>query len=152
MYRVIRDTREQAGQGWLFEEGPNCGGTTIQTLKTGDYTIEGFEKALCIERKGTVGEFAQNIVQKRFINELERMRTFAHSFVILEFTLDDLLAFPANSGIPKFLWKKLRISNWFILKKLTEFQLMYPTKFILAGINGREVAASIFKEVSGGSK
>lgn len=145
-YTVIKDTREQLG--WNFEETSNCGGTIVKGLKTGDYTICGLEDILTIERKGTTGEFAQNIIQRRFEQELKRLDNFKHPFMILEFNVADIMQFPKNSGIPPKVWNKLRISPWFILKRLIDFQLNHKTRIILAGEYGREVAASIFKRMA----
>lgn len=144
-YTVLKDTREQ--NGWTFYSSDNCKGTVDYKLPTGDYTIQGFETTLSIERKGTTGEFARNIIEQRFVNELERMRSFKHSFVVLEFNVDDVINFPKGSGIPVSEWSKLKINPWFILKRLMEFELQYPTKIIFAGNRGKEVTASIFKRI-----
>lgn len=145
-YTVIKDTREQ--QGWEFGETSNCDGMVIQTLKTGDYSLCGLEYALVIERKGTSGEFAKNILEKRFERELERMDGYLHPFMLLEFTMEDILMYPQNSGIPKYLWGRIKISKWFILKTLMEYEIKYKTKIILCGSHGKEVAASIFKRMA----
>lgn len=66
---------------------------TLQaTLKTGDYTIQGCEDVLAIERKSTadlIGTLTAG--RERFENELERMRQIKHAFVIVEGALGDLL-------------------------------------------------------------
>lgn len=98
-YTVIRDKREKPGHGWMFEEHRNCLGTSVQHLKTGDYTLIGYEDLLCIERKGSVKEFVSNLYQKRFTNELERMKDFKYPVVILEFELEDLTRWPASAGM-----------------------------------------------------
>ena len=147
-YKVIRDTREKPGYGWDFPETDNCAGTIIRGLKTADYSLCGLEGVLAIERKANTAEFAQNMLQKRFERELKRLDDFKHPFMILEFTVEDIMTFPINSGVPKNVWSKLRVSKWFILKRLIDFQLNYKTKIILAGKHGREVAASIFKRMA----
>lgn len=144
-YTVVKDTREQLG--WEFSEGTNCAGMVVSTLFTGDYSIKGFEPRLTIERKGTTGEFARNVVEKRFEKELKRLQEYDMPFIILEFDVADVLRFPEGSGIPRSHWPKLRISPWFILKKIVEYELRYKTKIIFAGKHGKEVAASIFKRV-----
>lgn len=144
-YLVIRDTREQAG--WHWEITKNCAGMVVETLKTGDYTIRGYEDSVCIERKGSTGEFARNIVEGRFEAELARMESFAFPFMVLEFTMREIMIFPRDSGIPKDKWGELKITPFYILKRLVEFELRYKTKIILAGIYGKETTASIFKRV-----
>jgi len=47
--KVLVDTREQCP--WKFTENSWCSGSEITTLKTGDYTLEGFEDKLCVEKK-----------------------------------------------------------------------------------------------------
>ena len=144
-YKVIRDSREQ--QGWDFSPSTSCLGTEVRTIATGDYTIEGYEGVLAIERKGTLGEFSSNIVQKRFENEMVRLEEYTYPFIILEFELSDVINFPVGSGIPKSKWASLKVSKWFILKRIVELQIKYKTKIIFAGKYGKEIAASIFKRV-----
>ena len=76
---IICDTREQ--KPLTFNEYEDVF-TIRKGLKTGDYTVEGFEDRLCIERKQSVSEIASNITQKRFTKELERMAEFPHSFLV----------------------------------------------------------------------
>jgi hypothetical protein len=146
-YTVLRDSQEQKGHGWYFLKSKNCDGTTEVKLPTGDYTLEEYQTRLIIERKGSCGEFAQNIVQERFERELIRMESFDFSFIVLEFTMNDVLAFPKGSGVPRSEWPKLRITSYFLLKRLIEFQYKYKAKIILAGSHGKDVASSIFKRM-----
>jgi hypothetical protein len=148
-FQVLRDSREQDEHGWTFPANESEGilGTTVRGLPTGDYTLVGFESVLCLERKGSTGEFAQNVCQDRFERELERMRAFPVRFVVLEFTLDDLWNFPANSGIPRSRWRFLRTTREFLLKRLVELSSTYDTPFVPCGRLGREFALSVFKRV-----
>lgn len=144
-YVVLKDRREQLG--WDFKPGSSCAGTELATLKTGDYTLRGYESVFAIERKMSTGELSQNITEARFEAELERLEGFAHPFVVCEFTMEDLCSFPNNSGIPKSRWRFLRITPQFLLKRFLDFQMKYKTKFILAGHRGEEVARSLFKRI-----
>ena len=146
-FTVIRDTREK--NGWYFKETEYCQGMLEQKLDTGDYSIEGLEDTLCIERKGCVSELANNIVDKRFDRELERMAGFKYKFIILEFSVDDILAFPVGSEIPKKTWSKIRITGRFILKRLSEIQTKYGIHVIPCGNNlaAWHMANSIIKRV-----
>jgi hypothetical protein len=145
MYTVIRDTREQ--NGWNFIKSTNCAGTIDGKLPTGDYTLQGYEDIFTIERKGSSGEFAKNVVEKRFARELERMEGFTHPFMILEFNMGDILNFPQGSGIPIKCWSQLKINPYFLLKCLIAYQVKFKTKIILAGEHGQDVASSLFKRV-----
>lgn len=148
MYSIIRDTREQEGQGWWFGPTDEISGTVRETMPTGDYCIRGLEDKVIIERKGTTGEFAKNICEKRFFRELERMDDFTNPYLILEFSWEDMLRFPYNSGIPKSKWCRLKVKPKFILKSLHLIELKYKPKIIFAPHDGRERAALIFKYAS----
>lgn len=142
---VVKDTREQ--HGWNFNVGKSCAGMEIGTLKTGDYSLRGFETLLTIERKGSVEEFAGNITQDRFERELERMRDFPYAFLVLEFTMDDLLRFPQGCNIPPQKLPYIRVKGPFLMRRLVEIQVRYPVKVILAGRHGQDIAHQIFRRV-----
>ena len=141
-YTVLRDTREHDGEGWVFEQTSYCKGTVIKTLKTGDYTIMGYETTFIIERKKSISEFAGNVCQERFENELKRLESFDHPFIILEFNMDDIIKWP-----PFYLRKKVRSTGHFILKRLLELEIHYKTKIIFAGCHGKAVCESLFKRI-----
>lgn len=146
-YKVLRDTREKENHGWVFPVGSHCVGTHEKTLKTGDYTLEGFEDTFVIERKGSVAEFSTNLTQPRFEKELERLDQFKFAFIVLEFELKDIVKFPVNSGIPEFRWATLRVTPQFLMKRLHEVQLAHRAQLVFAGMWGREYASSLFKRV-----
>jgi ERCC4-type nuclease len=146
-YTVLRDTREQAG--WTFPKSDRCAGTHEATLKTGDYTLAGWEGRLAVERKGSPAELAANLFQPRFERELARLDAFEHPYLFLEFTADDVVRFPFNSGIPPARWRSLRVTPQLFLKRLHEAQLDHPTLRVwFVGGRGREVASSLFKRLT----
>lgn len=146
-YTVIRDTQEKKNF-WEFSPSKLCAGTISEHLPTGDYTIQGLDKYLCIERKGRVAEWAQNVLESRFIDELERMKIFPFAFVILEFNISDIMNYPYSSDIPTYLWPKIKMTPSLLLKKTIEFQCEYQDiNFVFAGDHGKTVAGSIFKRV-----
>jgi hypothetical protein len=145
-YTVISDTREQ--KGWTFSENQYCAGTIIKGLKTGDYSIVGCETVFTIERKRNVAEFAGNIIQARFENEMKRLEFFPDAYLILEFTMENLMQWPVGSGLPPYLQRKTKISKRFLMKRFMDFQTNYRTKIILAGAHGKDVASSLFKRMS----
>lgn len=147
-YLILRDSKEKDGHGWWFITSEYYSGTKKTNLKTGDYTLEGFEDLLCIERKGTLGEFAQNIVQKRFYRELERMKSFKYKYLILEFDVSEVLDYPRSTTIPKFKWKYLKFNGEFILRKIIELQYEYGITVLMCGKQGKQVANRIFRFVT----
>ena len=149
-FKVIKDTREQ--EGYYFSEYGTCLGMVERKLDTGAYSIEGLEDLICIERKGCAEELAQNLGQKKhaFLNEIERMKEIPHRFIVLEFSLEDLVEFPENSRIPESQKKKLRISGKYMLKCLMEFQIRDNIHVVFAGnkYNAFLLVSSIFKRIN----
>jgi len=58
------------------------------TLKTGDYTVEGYEDEIIIERK-TLEDLVSTLTtnRKTFIKECQRMEAFKRKFIVIETTL-----------------------------------------------------------------
>lgn len=132
-FTVIKDTREQ--DGYYFSAFNTCAGMIEHKLDTGDYTIQGLEDKLCIERKGCVEELAVNLGQKKhaFLDEIERMRDFPHKFLVLEFSLDDLLKFPDETRIPVKNKASLKITGKYMIKCLFEFALYNNVQVLFCG-------------------
>lgn len=99
---VIRDTREQTGYGFssLTCDASDGGGPLIvpvevDTLRSGDYSLRGYEDQVAVERKslpdlfGTLGQG-----RDRFERELERLSFFRFAAVVVEATLPDVLLSP----------------------------------------------------------
>lgn len=145
---ILRDNREKEGFAWEFDEFD----VVDTTLKTGDYTVQGFADVLCIERKGAVSEFASNVFQARFRKELERMQDFKYRYVILEFGMDAILKFPRGSTVPFWKQKKMVIRGPAILSKYVELSYKYNVPIIPC--SNREsaiaLARSIMKRVYNG--
>lgn len=146
-YTVVRDTREKVGQGWSYSSSTSCAGTIEKKLNTGDYSLVGYEDLLTIERKGSVTEFAQNIVQARFEKELERLTKFKYKYIILEFAIGKIMNYPQGSGLPPYLMKRARINGNFIMSKIIHYQVTYDIPIIIADQYGKEIASHIFKRV-----
>ena len=153
-YKVIKDTREQ--DGYTFESFTgrytSCAGMVVRKLDTGDYSLEGLEDRLCIERKGRVSELAINLGKDkaRFMREIERMQEFEFPFLILEFSLDDLIKFPEGADIPEGNMSKVKITGKYLLKMLVEIQMNYniPVYFCDNKRNAKFLINSIFKRVN----
>jgi hypothetical protein len=122
-------------------------------LDTGDYTMEGLEHKLCVERKASIEEMASNLGadnKERFERELQRMTKYEHKYLVLEFPLQDLLDYPNNSSLPEEIKKKLKLSGKYILKKLIEFQLNYGVHIVFCEdkVAAFFFVASLFKRCS----
>lgn len=149
-FTVIKDTREQ--DGYFFREFNTCAGMVEEKLDTGDYSIKGMEDKICIERKGCVEELAVNLGQKKhaFLAEIDRMEPFPHKFIILEFSLEDLIKFPDETRIPVKNKASLKITGKYMLKCLFEFQLYNNVQILFCGnkTNAFIAVSSILKRVN----
>ena len=157
---VLKDTREQ--KGWLFDSGDYCNGMKAVALKTGDYTLEGFEEVVCIERKKSVEEIANNVgkEKKRFDAEMERINEYTSKYIICEFSMDDIINYP-RCIFSEYMWHtkpefcereiaKRKITGKYILRALMEYQTWYGIHILFCdnAKNAKKVTESIFKRLN----
>lgn len=142
-FTIIVDTREQ--KPWSFEYQA----TANHKLDTGDYSIDGYQHLLAIERKRNVAEFANNITEKRFKDVVDRLSKIKHSYILFEFDMEDVMRYPIGSDIPKRLWDKIRISPAYILKHIIDLQTDHNIKILFCNNSdyAEKVALSIMKKV-----
>lgn len=142
-FHIIKDTREKDGHGWWFEEDQYCSGTTKAKVNIGDYTIEDMEHLICIERKESITELAGNCSERRFWAEMDKMATFKHKFLILEFNWLDIERYPDNvkfSNDPvkdKQVRSKIRIKGNYIMSVLSTLMVDKGVCVIAAGDSER---------------
>lgn len=141
-FTIIVDTREQ--QPWTFSHYI----TASKKLDAGDYSIEGLENILAIERKKSVNEIANNITESRFKDAISRLAQHKYSFLLLEFDIEDILNYPIGSNLPKRLWDKVKISPAFLMKHVLDWQIFHNIKVIFCGSssNAEKVAEFILKK------
>ena len=171
-YKVIKDTREQ--DGWFFSPYDKCSGMDVGTLNTGDYTLEGFEDVVCIERKASVSEIAMNLGKKKsaFYKEMDRMRDFHFRYILLEFSASDLIDYPISLlksdedkdlytryknkeiSLPKFkrfqVVEQTKITGRYLLKALMEISIHYDVNIMFCDNkhNAFMICNSIFKRLN----
>lgn len=78
---IIRDTREQAGYDF------SRFGATVKdaTLASGDYSLDGYEEQVAIERKSLADAFTSfGRERRRFERELLRLSSFRYAAVVIE--------------------------------------------------------------------
>jgi len=88
---VLVDTREREPFP-LYVNHPNwIGGERRVALKTGDYTVEGMEKLLCLERKSLADVVACTVAhRRRFLAACDRLARFPWKAILVEATLEDI--------------------------------------------------------------
>ena len=81
---------------------------------------------------------------------MQRMKDYPFSFLICEFSMDDVLKYPIGSRVPQKLRSQVRITGKYLLKCLIEFQIWYDTKILFCGDkkNAFLVCNSIFKRLN----
>jgi len=118
---IIADSREQ--QPYLFERWP----VEIQEagLKTGDYSILGFEDKIAVERK-TLDDLIGCLMGKnreRFQKELSRSRSYELFCVVVESDLSD---------VAKGLYES-KMKPHAAIQTLTAFHVRYGIPFLFCG-------------------
>jgi DNA excision repair protein ERCC-4 len=81
--KIVIDRREQLPL--TFRKSKNVEGVEFCTLKTGDYSILGYEEEIAIERKGILDLFSSlGKGHKRFKKEMERALSFKYFAILVE--------------------------------------------------------------------
>lgn len=142
-FTVVVDTREQ--QPWSFDNYTKAN----RKLDTGDYSVEGLETVLAIERKKSINEIANNIIESRFKDVIDRLSKMKYAYILLEFDLDNVLSYPIGSSLPKHMWNKVKISPSFIMKHILEWQMFHNIKVVFCGgpTNAEKMAEFIMNKV-----
>lgn len=126
-YKIIYDTAEKKPFQLEFFGKETAKGN----LQTGDYTIEGHEDLIAIERKASASELAMNLGSKwfNFRKEMERLSDFDFKCILCEFPYEQLAEYPKHEK-PQ-LRRKARINGAYLISKIQEIEIGYdvPTIF-----------------------
>jgi DNA excision repair protein ERCC-4 len=80
---IVRDTREQAGYTFATITPPPQ--VITGTLKSGDYSIQGYENQVSVERKSLIDAFGTfGNGRHRFEAELKRLSEYRFAAVVIE--------------------------------------------------------------------
>lgn len=136
--KIIIDSREKQPHSFNAE-------TIVTKLETGDYSIEGFENQVCIERKGSLTEVYNNFTEKRFWNEMERMRDYPYRYIIFEFPILDMENFPYSLRLPKKIWSRLKITPKYLFSCVRKLE--YEYQIIVLFVNNRQKSSEIIEGI-----
>ena len=124
-FKIIVDTRE--GAPWFFkglhtrESGqtlPLVVQTVHRGLRTGDYSIEGLEDQVCVERKSMQDLYMSVTAEReRFEREFERMSAMRWSAVIVESDLYAIAYSPPD---------RTRVPPQTVLHTIISWSIRYP--------------------------
>jgi ERCC4-type nuclease len=115
----VRDTREQAGFDFRSITPPPA--VISGTLPTGDYSLQGFEGRITVERKSlpdAFGSFGKD--RARFERELSRLAKFEFAAVVIEADWRQILRQP-----PKF----SRLNPNTVLRSVIAWQQRFGVHF-----------------------
>ena len=90
---IIVDTREQVPYAFGSRQ------VVRQALPAGDYSVEGYESTIAVERK-TLEDFVHSVIRdrERFKKELAKLAEYPHACVVVEAGLPDVLLSRYPSG------------------------------------------------------
>mgnify|MGYP000856649553 CR=1 FL=1 len=90
---IIVDTREQVPYAFGSRQ------VVRQALPAGDYSVEGFESLIAVERK-TLEDFVHSVIRdrERFKKELLKLADYLHPCIVVEASLPDVLLSRYPSG------------------------------------------------------
>lgn len=98
---VLVDTREKEPFPLLVNHPNWIGGERRVALKAGDYTVEGMESVLSLERKSLADLVACIVTyRKRFLASCGRLARLRWKALLVEATLEDIKAGCESFGIP----------------------------------------------------
>jgi ERCC4-type nuclease len=88
---LLVDSREK--HYWDFECDDAFDKVEYRKLDAGDYSIEGLEDVIVIERKATIDELFNNFTKdkKRIAAEFDRLEDHPFKFIVIEETCDDIM-------------------------------------------------------------
>lgn len=94
---IIEDTREQTPldfSGFRGVESVRSG------LKTGDYSVQGYEDKICFERK-SVADLVGTLIggHERFLREMDRMKDYEDKYILVEHTASKVYLYCERHGV-----------------------------------------------------
>lgn len=139
---IIVDTREKQP---LFLHDNKDFIVTSAALKTGDYTIDGLDKLVVIERKKSANELYANFTKyrKRFYAEIDRMQEYRFRFIVIESTWAELLD-PFSYKCPM---SKRKSAVGIVVSSLLNLVILHDIKIIMAGSKARTMITRLIKKI-----
>jgi len=86
---IVIDSREQ--REYTFQE-TRVGGVVKTALPAGDYSLQGYETQIAVERK-SLPDYISTVIHAhgRFSRELALLKTYPRAWIVVEGALDDIL-------------------------------------------------------------
>jgi ERCC4-type nuclease len=126
--RIVIDTREQTPYGFesiAGDVGEKCETITVPTVRgtlaSGDYSLEGHEQNIAVERKSLADLYATiGHGRERFEAEFRRMNEMSHAFLVIEADWSTVL------NPPESITRHTELPPKIISRTAISWQLRYP--------------------------
>lgn len=94
---IIEDTREQTPLDFTGYRGVE---SVRSGLKTGDYSVQGYEDKICFERK-SVPDLVGTLIggHERFLREMDRMKDYEDKYILVEHTAGTVYRYCERHGV-----------------------------------------------------
>ena len=131
-FNIVVDTREQKP---LWKKG-----VIVKGLKVGDYSIDGYEDKIAIERKSAMDLFGtMGKGNKRFHAELEKARSYDYFAIVIETNYGNIY----NKEFENAYRSKMK--GFIVISTLFTFHMKYGVPIFMC--NGRSEAKKVIKEL-----
>lgn len=148
---IIVDTREK--KPWDFEADEAFGEVKYQKLDVGDYSIEGLEDILAVERKANFNELHMNFTSnaKRIKAEFDRMKDHKIKILVIEEDCADMFN-PSKYYVNKLRARSKRPINpkaacAIVASNLTKLIASHGVMVIFGGTRSQSLIRGIMLEV-----
>lgn len=142
---IIQDTQEKNPFDFSFYDAE----VKVQHLPTGDYTVEGFEDVILIERKASADEIAGNFSKKKeaWWKEMKRISKVQFKYILCEFPIEHVIDYPKHSNAPKR--EIIRTNGMLLSKNLDRCVANYGVEVIFCNskMEAEERAYELLKDV-----
>ena len=141
---LIVDTREKLP--WDFESDDAFADVIYRKLDVGDYSIEGMEEIISIERKASVDELYMNFTKNkaRILAEFERFRPMRFKILVVEESCEDVMnpnKYYVN--IKKINKRNPKMPVAVVSSGLTKLMLEYDVQIVYGGMRAQAMAKGI---------
>lgn len=141
---LIVDTREKTP--WDFDDDEAFEEVVYRKLDAGDYSIQGLEDVIVIERKASVDELFNNFTKnkERIYAEFERLKDHPFKVILIEESCDDVLN-PSTYYVNRKRINKQspKMPPAVVASNLTTLMLEHGAHIIFAGSKGCSMARGI---------
>lgn len=144
---LIIDTRERE-DAWDFDDDDGFDKVVHKKLDEGDYSLEGFEHMISIEKKGSADELFMNFGKaankKRVYREADRLKSYPHKFFVICRSVEELVA-PASYYVNRLRSKKHSpfMPGAVVMENLVELMITHDIHIVFGGMKAQAVAKKI---------